>query len=401
MRLKRLLCLLLCLCLTAVGTVWGLAEEDEDEDEEQESLSQQEEDEIRDLDTVDESMYQVTGRVWEEMNREDFDQNSPAVYIGKMRKGYSIWTKRATAKTDPTSVRLFTNNSELAAIDILYVGLQWMIVRRGKDIGYVKREWVAKSEIKAVDPVNTPPFNEQKHQYIATTATRCHVRRTMDPTTTSGDDGNNWVILNPGTMISIWQFYDGWAMVNYMRSYGYIDPHELKDLIPVSPTDEELYPDCPIAAYTSYYSMKDTETNHNRIHNIRVGCGYITNVYQPGEEFNANKIMGRYNAGKGYKKAGVLVEGETVQGYGGGTCQVSSTLYNVLIQLPRINITYRHPHGGNGASYLPIHCDAAVGNSKLNLKFINCYDFPIRVEGHTSDDGALLMVIYRDHSQDG
>jgi hypothetical protein len=45
-----------------------------------------------------------------------------------------------------------------------------------------------------------------------------------------------WVKLNPGTMISIWQFMDGWAVVNYMRSYGYIDPNDLKDLIPVSPT---------------------------------------------------------------------------------------------------------------------------------------------------------------------
>ena len=82
-------------------------------------------------------------------------------------------------------------------------------------------------------------------------------------------------------------------------------------------------------------------------------------------------------------------------GYGGCTCQVSSTLYNVLIELPKIDILYRRPHGGNGASYLPIHCDAAVGNPSLNLRFTNGYDFPIRIEGHSNDDGALLMLIYR------
>ena len=107
--------------------------------------------------------------------------------------------------------------------------------------------------------------------------------------------------------------------------------------------------------------------------------------------------MGPYNRSKGYEPAPVMIDGKTVPGYGGGTCQVSSTLYNVLIQLPKINITYRRPHGGNGASYLPIHCDAAVGAESLNLIFDNGYDFPIRIEGHTSDDGALLMLIYRQH----
>jgi vancomycin resistance protein YoaR len=120
-------------------------------------------------------------------------------------------------------------------------------------------------------------------------------------------------------------------------------------------------------------------------------------VLQPGEQFNANKIMGPYRPSKGYKQAGVLTEGRTKLGYGGGTCQVSSTLYNVLIQLPHIEINHRRPHGGNGASYLPIHCDAAVGNPELNLIFTNRYDFPIRIQGTSNDDGALLMRIYRYH----
>ena len=213
----------------------------------------------------------------------------------------------------------------------------------------------------------------------------------------SREDDNNFVVLNPGTHLSIWQFYKGWAVVNYQRDYGYIDPRELKDIIPVSPSDDELYPDSPIAAYTSYYSMKDTEKNHNRIHNIKTGCGYISVVLQPGQKFDANKIMGPYNARNGYKQAGVLTEGTTALGYGGGTCQVSSTLYNAVIQLPGLNITQRRPHGNGGASYLPIHCDAAVGNAELNLVFTNEYDFPIRIVGTSNDDGALLVRIYQAH----
>ena len=105
--------------------------------------------------------------------------------------------------------------------------------------------------------------------------------------------------------------------------------------------------------------------------------------------------MGPYKKSLGYQPAYVLVDGKSVPGYGGGTCQVSSTLYNALLQLPGIEILQRRPHGPGGAKYLPHGVDAAVGNTSLNLRFRNNYDFPIRVEGHTSDDGALLMVVYK------
>lgn len=393
--MKRILCFLLCLSLLAGLYAFALSEEGEGEDVE---FTPEEEQEIKEEEEEAESDgITVVGEVYHEPTREDFTLDSPAIYTGKMRSDYggSIWAEKST---DNPKDRLLECKGK--KIDILFVGLRWMIVRRDNVIGYVKREYVAKSDIETVDPVNTPPFNVQKHTYIAKTATTCHVRKSMVPSSGDGDDGNNWVILKPGTELSIWQFYKGWAMVNYMREYGYIDPNELTDLVPVSPTDEELYPDSPIAAYTSYYKMTQSETNLNRIHNIKTGCGYITGVLEPGQRFDANKIMGPYRPGRGYKEAGVLTNGSTKLGYGGGTCQVSSTLYNVLIQLPNIEINHRRPHGGNGASYLPIHCDAAVGNPELNLIFTNRYDFPIRIVGTSNDDGALLMRIYRYHGEE-
>ena len=382
--MKRFVCWILCLMMVLSGCLALAEEPDEGEDIE---LSEED----IELDEVDESIYEITGKVYPEPTLSDFNVNSPAIYKATLEADKSIY---AVMDTDREK-RVARAESHTQKVDVLYVGLQWVIVRRGNDIGYVKRQWLPKETIIPVDPENTPPFNVQKHAYTAVTATTCHVRKTMDPARGEGDDGNNWVILKPGTNITIWQFYDGWAMVNYMRSYGYIDPNELTDLKPVSPTDEELYPDCPIAAYTSYYKMDQTERNISRIHNIKMGCGYISQVVEPGKEFNANKVMGPYNPRKGYQQAPVMVEGTTTPGYGGGTCQVSSTLYNVVIQLPKLRITYRRPHGYGGASYLPIHCDAAVGNASLNLTFVNDYDFPIRIEACSNDDGALSIRIYR------
>ncbi|MBR4499226.1 MAG: VanW family protein, partial [Paludibacteraceae bacterium] len=51
----------------------------------------------------------------------------------------------------------------------------------------------------------------------------------------------------------------------------------------------------------------------------------------------------------------------TTTGYGGGSCQVSSTLYNTVLQLPGITVTERHPHGSNGLDLIQIHIIEETG----------------------------------------
>ncbi|MBQ7865817.1 MAG: VanW family protein [Clostridia bacterium] len=375
--LKRLLMLMMALCLM-LSALPALAEEPAGE-----SLSQEELDELLKLDEVEEeeAPAQVVGAVYQEKNREDFDKNSPALYTCRLTDASSFFKERSLESERVAYVRTS------GPIDVLYVGSYWAIVRYGNDIGYIKRDRI--HQVTPVDPVNTPPYGVQKSAYVATTAAVCEVRKSMS------DTDDSWVVLNPGTKLSIWKIQDGWAIVPYWRTYGYINLNDLTDLIPVSPTDDPISADSPIAAYTSYYTMVQTDINRSRIINIRVACDRLTRVMQPGESLNFNTQVGPYRPQYGYQKAWVLINGESVPGYGGGTCQVSSTLYNALLQLPGVEILQRRPHGPAGAKYLPHGVDAAVGSDNLNLRFRNNYDFPIRVEGHTSDDGALLMLVYK------
>jgi vancomycin resistance protein YoaR len=78
--------------------------------------------------------------------------------------------------------------------------------------------------------------------------------------------------------------------------------------------------------------------------------------------------------------------------YGGGSCQVSSTLYNVVLQLSGLTVLRRAPHGSNGAKYLPHGVDASSG--MLNFVFRNDYPFPISIAAHTQD-GSLFIAIYK------
>jgi vancomycin resistance protein YoaR len=127
--------------------------------------------------------------------------------------------------------------------------------------------------------------------------------------------------------------------------------------------------------------------------NLGVCCKFISHVIQPGETMNFNNEVSPFNAANGYRQAPLLKDGETKMGYGGGSCQISSTLYNVILQLPGLNVLERHPHGASGAAYLPHGVDASSGD--LNFRFSNGYDFPIRIEA-SCHDLCLFIAIYRE-----
>ncbi len=321
------------------------------------------------------------GSVYELKTVEDFDKKSPALYTATLKASTSAYNVRSIYVD-----RLFRVGGA-TKVDVLYLDPLWAIVRFRGQIGYVKRHRLL--DVKPVNSETTPQYGVQKHQYVAVTQDTAEVRVSMS------HEDYCWAILKPGTTLSIWKFDGEWAVVNYWRTYGYIHISDLTDIRTVSPTDEALNDDTPIAAYTSYYKFNSTQTIQNRMHNIDKGIQYMSIVLKPGQQADANELMGPYSFENGYLEAGALSDGGTILAPGGGTCQVSSTLYNVLLQLPKVQIIYRRAHGDNGAPYLPMGVDAAVGNSELNLIFRNGYDFPIRLEGHTNYDGALCWLVYR------
>ena len=108
------------------------------------------------------------------------------------------------------------------------------------------------------------------------------------------------------------------------------------------------------------------------------------------------RYFGPYTSAKNYVKGPVLLDSGWGLGPGGGVCQVSSTLYNVLAQLPGVNVIHHISHGSNGIAYLPLNMDAAVGNAAhaIDLIFRNEYDFDLRFEA-LAQNGALFIALYR------
>ena len=68
-------------------------------------------------------MYKTVDKYYTEPTLKDFDRNSPAVYTGILIGKYSIFSQM-----DVKSKRVVSNTGSSKQVDILYVGLQWLIV---------------------------------------------------------------------------------------------------------------------------------------------------------------------------------------------------------------------------------------------------------------------------------
>lgn len=117
----------------------------------------------------------------------------------------------------------------------------------------------------------------------------------------------------------------------------------------------------------------------------------------PGEEFSVYDAISPMDEENGYELAGSYENGTTVQTYGGGVCQVSTTLYNAVIRA-ELEITERYAHSMI-VNYVKPSCDAAIAGTSKNLKFKNNQDAPVYIEGYT-DGGVLYFTIYGQETRD-
>ncbi len=125
----------------------------------------------------------------------------------------------------------------------------------------------------------------------------------------------------------------------------------------------------------------------NRIHNIKVGTAKVSGqLVAPGEEFSLVKALGEVSAATGYKPELVIKENKTVPEYGGGLCQVATTIFRAALA-SGLPITERQNHSYRVSYYEPAGTDATVYSPKPDLRFINDTGHYIlllgEVSGHT------------------
>ena len=131
--------------------------------------------------------------------------------------------------------------------------------------------------------------------------------------------------------------------------------------------------------------------------NVQRGAELINgSLLYPGEQFSVYEAVAPMDAENGYELAGSYENGTTVQTYGGGICQVSTTLYNAVI-LSELQIDERYNHSMI-VTYVKPSMDAAIAGTVKDLKFSNNTDAPIYIEGYTSG-GQLYFTIYGEETR--
>ena len=143
-----------------------------------------------------------------------------------------------------------------------------------------------------------------------------------------------------------------------------------------------------LSTYTSNFS----EGDRNRCNNIRLASSKISGfVMLPGEEFSYNQTVGERTAANGFGLAHAYVSGQVVDQYGGGICQVSSTLYNAQL-LANLKTVERVCHMMT-VGYVPLGRDATVDWGTIDYRFMNDRDYPIKIEIDTSSYGTITVNI--------
>ena len=142
----------------------------------------------------------------------------------------------------------------------------------------------------------------------------------------------------------------------------------------------------------SSFSTSFKSSNSNRSTNIRLCASKINGiVLMPGETFSFNSTVGKRTPEAGYKEAPAYLNGKTIMDYGGGICQVSSTLYNAVLY-SNLEITERYNHGYQ-PSYVKSGLDATVSWGGPDFKFTNNRNYPIKIMTDTSNK-ILNIYIY-------
>ena len=135
----------------------------------------------------------------------------------------------------------------------------------------------------------------------------------------------------------------------------------------------EAFPDM-LSTYSTRYSTSDRD----RTTNLQLAASKINGtVLMPGETFSYNQVVGERTIAAGYKEAPIYVEGEVVDGLGGGICQITSTLYNAVLYA-NLEIVERSNHQFV-PSYVKASRDATVVYGSIDFKFKNNRDYPIKL----------------------
>ncbi|MDE7430836.1 MAG: VanW family protein [Lachnospiraceae bacterium] len=133
--------------------------------------------------------------------------------------------------------------------------------------------------------------------------------------------------------------------------------------------------------------------NYNRNKNMENGINLLNGITLcQGETMSVNSFLEPWTEDNGWLNAGTYVNGKVEDSLGGGICQVSTTLYNAVLNA-ELEVVERFNHSMS-VGYVKLSMDAALAGTWKDLKIKNNTDTPIYIEGIYNPSGSLTFNIY-------
>jgi len=141
----------------------------------------------------------------------------------------------------------------------------------------------------------------------------------------------------------------------------------------------------------SEFHTEFKNSKKSRSHNITLAARKIDEtIVGPGEEFSFNNTVGPTTKRNGFQLGMIFNSGRRSQGYGGGVCQVSSTLFNAAKQAG-MEITERHEHSLE-VGYIEKGKDASTSYGLIDLKFKNPHDYAVKINAYVMDEKIITEI---------
>lgn len=142
-----------------------------------------------------------------------------------------------------------------------------------------------------------------------------------------------------------------------------------------------------VATYETTYHVFGSGVG--RSVNIRTAAARIDGiVLVPGQVLSFNEAVGERRLDRGFTWAPEIQGDEMTTGVGGGTCQVSSTLFAAALHAA-MTIVERQSHS-RPSSYAPLGLDATVSWPRVDLKIRNDLPYTVMIHAHVPEDDQKL-----------
>ncbi len=260
---------------------------------------------------------------------------------------------------------------ELAAVDVYAVEEDWCICGYNGEIGYVEH----------IRLMQFMPLKDEPRpgaiimEGVATMTDDAFLM-------VDGYTGNE---IRKGDILCVRET----GIVPMMRYKAQLSPAHF-DFEPFVPADKAQPGDALYGFTTFYNDSLGGKYPENRDFNIEEAVRRLQGVtIAPGEKFSYNEYCGPYTEESGYRLAkNVSRDG---YGFGGGVCQVTTTIFNAIQQL-NVTLDEWYLHSYTGVKYVPRNLDAAVATGR-DFSFVNNEAFPLAMESFAQD--GVLTVIFR------